>query len=169
MSASMPGARWQAILVVALALGAGAFVYLTSARLPEIAATRFAAGGDPVAFMTRGTYRVFMVWLVSAVPLLVAFLPPFIGARWPQLLNIPNREHWIAAERRAETLASVAARAMLLAAVMIVFLCFTHWLVVEANASPARQLSGTPFLAALGAFAAFMIGWIVTFRARFRR
>jgi hypothetical protein len=156
------------LALVALALGAAAFVFLTSARLPEIAATRFAAGGDPVAFMTRGTYRVFMVWLVSAVPLLVAFLPPFIGARWPHLLNIRNRDHWLAAERRAETLASVAARTALLAAVMILFLCFMHWLVVEANASPARKLSGAPFLAALGAFVAFMIGWIVAFRARFR-
>ncbi len=169
MSPSIPGARSQAILVVVLALGASVFVYLTSARLPEIAATRFGAGGDPVAFMARGTYRVFMIWLVCAVPLLVAFLPQFIGARWPQLLNIRNREYWIAPERRAETLASVAARAMLLAAAMIVFLCFTHWLVVQANASPARQLSGVPFLAGLAAFVAFMIGWIVAFRARFRR
>lgn len=169
MSPRLPGARPQAILIVALALGAAAFVYVTSARLPEIAATRFGAGGEPVAFMTRGTYRVFMVWLVSAVPLLVAFLPQFIGARWPQLLNIPNRDHWIAAERRAEALESVAARTMLLAAVMILFLCFTHWLVVEANTSPARQLAGAPFLAALAAFVAFMIGWIVAFRRRFRR
>lgn len=169
MSPRLTVARPQAILIVALALGAAVFVYVTSARLPEIAATRFAAGGDPVAFMTRGTYRVFMVWLVSAVPLLVAFLPPFIGARWPQLLNIPNRDYWIAAERRAETLASVAARTLLLAAVMILFLCFTHWLVVEANASPARRLSGAPLLAALVAFVAFMIGWIVAFRRRFRR
>lgn len=163
------GARNLAILVVALALGAAAFVYLTSAQLPEVPATRFGAGGDPVAFMTRGTYRVFMIWLVAVVPLLVAFLPQFIGARWPQLLNIPNRQHWIAAERRAETLASVAARTELLAAVMILFLCFTHWLVVEANAGPARRLSGGPFLAGLGAFVAFVIGWIVAFRARFRR
>lgn len=169
MSPGLPGTRTQAILVVALALGAAVFVYLTSARLPGIAATRFDAGGDPVAFMTRGTYRVFMVWLVSAVPLLVAFLPQFIGARWPQLLNIPNREHWIAAERRAETLASVAARTTMLAAVMILFLCFTHWLVVEANALPERRLSGAPFLAALAAFVAFMIGWLLSFRARFRR
>lgn len=169
MSPRLPGARPQAILVVALALGAAVFVYVTSERLPEIAATRFAAGGDPVAFMTRGAYRVFMVWLVSAVPLLVAFLPQFIGARWPQLLNIPNREYWLAAERRPDTLASVAARTLLLAAVMILFLCFTHWLVVEANASPARRLSGAPLLAALGAFVAFMIGWIAAFRRRFRR
>ena len=157
------------LLTAALALGAGVFVYLTSARLPEIAATRFAAGGDPVAFMTRGTYRVFMVWLVSAVPLLVAFLPQFIGARWPQLLNIPNREYWIAAERRAETMASVAARTMLLAVAMILFLCFTHWLVLEANVAPTRRLSGGPLLAALGAFVAFKIGWIFAFRARFHR
>jgi hypothetical protein len=165
----MPGARSQAVLVVALALAAGVFVYLTSARLPEIAATRFAAGGEPVAFMTRGTYRVFMVWLVSAVPLLVAFLPPFIGTRWPRLLNVPHRGHWIEPERRAGTLAAVAARTTLLAAVMIVFLCYMHWLVVEANAAPASRLAEGPFLAGLGAFVAFTIGWVAAFRARFRR
>jgi hypothetical protein len=169
VSPGVSGARSQAILIVALALGAAVFVGVTSERLPEVAATRFGAGGDPVAFMTRDTHRIFMIWLAAAVPLLVAFLPQVIGTRWPRLLNIPNRDYWIAAERRADTLASVASRTTLLAAVMILFLCFTHWLLLEANATPARRLAGGPFLAALAAFVAFMIGWIVAFRARFRR
>jgi hypothetical protein len=105
----------------------------------------------------------------SLVPLIVAFLPALIGARWPQLLNIPNRNYWLAPERRAQTLASVGSRTMLLAAVMIAFMCFTHWLVLEANAAVPMKLAGTPLVIGVGAFSAFVIGWIVALRTRFRR
>jgi len=152
-----------------LAAAGLAFVLVTAAQLPAIAATRFDLGGAPNAFITRQGYRWLMGFLVGIVPLLVAFLPALIGSRWPQLLNIPNREYWLAPERRAETLASVGSRTMLLAAVMIAFMCFTHWLVLGANAAVPMKLAGTPLIIGVGAFAAFVVGWIVALHARFRR
>lgn len=170
VSPARPGsARWRRPLLVLLAAAGLAFVFVTSARLPVIAATRFDLGGAPNVFMTRQGYRWLMGFLAGAVPLVVAFLPALIGRRWPQLLNIPNREYWLAPERRADTLASVESRTMLLAAVMIAFMCFTHWLVLEANAAVPMQLAGTPLVIGVGAFAIFVIGWIVALRTRFRR
>ncbi len=165
-----PGSeRWRGLLVVLLAAAGLMFVLATAARLPDIAATRFDLGGTPNVFMDRQGYRWLMGFLVGVVPLFVAFLPTLIGRRWPQLLNIPNRDYWLAPERRADTLASVGSRTMLLAAVMIAFMCFTHWLVLEANAAVPMQLAGTPLLIGVGAFAIFVIGWIVALRTRFRR
>jgi hypothetical protein len=160
---------WRGWLLLAVAAAGLAFVLETSARLPAIAATRFDLGGAPNVFMTRQGYRWLMGVLVGFVPLLVAFLPVLIGRRWPQLLNIPNRDYWLAPERRADTLASVESRTMLLAAVMIVFMCFTHWLVLEANAAVPMKLAGTPLVVGVGAFAFFVIGWMVALRTRFRR
>jgi len=167
--ASPGSGRWRAGLLVLLAAAGVAFVLVTSAQLPAIAATRFDLGGAPNVFMTRQGYRWLMGFLVGFVPLLVAFLPALIGSRWPQLLNIPNRDYWLAPERRAETLASVGSRTMLLAAVMIALMCFTHWLVLEANAAVPMKLAGTPLVVGVGAFAIFVIGWIVALHTRFRR
>jgi hypothetical protein len=160
---------WRGFLLVLLAAAGLAFVLVTAARLPAIAATRFDFGGAPNAFVSSQGYRWLMGFLVSFVPLLVAFLPALIGSRWPQLLNIPNRDYWLAPERRAVALASVGSRTMLLAAVMIVFMCFSHWLVLEANAAAPMKLAETPLFIGVVAFAAFVIGWIVALRARFRR
>lgn len=161
--------RAQAFLIVAFAATALLYILATSSRLPPIAATRFDFGGEPNAFMTRNVYRVFMAFLVAVVPLILAFLPRMVASRWPLLLNIPDRHYWLADERRAATVASVESRTMLLAAVMIAFICFTHWLILKANAGPLLQLSEGVLFAGLGAFIAFVIGWIVAFYARFRR
>ncbi len=167
--AGQGSARRWGYLVFLLAAAGLAFVVVTAARLPAIAVTRFDLGGAPNVFMTRQGYRWLMGFLVGVVPLFVAFLPALIGARWPHLLNIPNRDYWLEPERHPQTLASVGSRTRLLAAVMIVFMCFTHWLVLEANAAVPMKLAGTPLVIGVGVFLAFVIGWIVALRTRFRR
>jgi hypothetical protein len=156
------------IQIVVLALAALIFVVMTGASLPEFAATRFGMGGDPNAFMSGRGYTVYMSVLVTVVPLLVALLPRLIGRRWPQLLNISNRDHWLAPERLTDTLAAIESRTKLLATVMILFLCFVHWLVVRANTANPPRLDESLFLVGLGSFAVFMISWIIAFRRRFR-
>jgi hypothetical protein len=110
-----------------------------------------------------------MAMLVLVVPPFVAWLPRLVGARWPHLLNVPNREYWLALERRAGTLAGVVARTELLAGVLVAMFCFVHWLVLRANAAASPRLDEALFLYGIGAFIAFLIGWIVAFYARFRR
>jgi hypothetical protein len=165
-----PGSGWwRGVLLVLLAAAGLAFVLATAAQLPAIAATRFDLGGTPNAFVSRQDYCWLMGFLVGFVPLLVGFLPRLVGARWPRLLNIPDRDYWLAPERRAETLASIESRTMLLASVMIAFMCFSHWLVLEANAKAPMKLAETPLFIGVVAFAAFVIAWIVALHARFRR
>src|SRR4029450_10378949 len=108
------------ILVAAGALAAAAFIYISSAGFPDVGATHFDARGAPNATMSRGVYRGYMAFLVIVVPLLVAALPIWVSQRWPMLLNIPNREYWLAPERSAETLASLRARTASLAVAMII-------------------------------------------------
>jgi hypothetical protein len=85
------------------------------------------------------------------------------------LLNIPNREYWLAPERSTETLASLGSRTALLAIAMIALICFVHVLVVRANAGNGPELDQRLLLTGLGTFIAFMIGWIASLYRRFRR
>jgi hypothetical protein len=157
------------LLVAAVAAAAAAVIYFSSAGFPDVGATHFDARGQPNASMSRGVYRGYMAFLVIVVPLLIAGLPVWVSRRWPMLLNIPHREYWLAPERSAETLASLRARTALVAIATIILIGFVHMLVLRANAGDQPELDQRMLLVGLGAFMAFMIGWIVSLYRRFRR
>ncbi len=156
-------------LVAVLAAAAFAWVFVTSAALPAIAATHFDVRGEPNALTSRGSYRAFMGMLMILIPLMIAGLPAVLARRWPQLLNIPNREYWLVPERMESTIASLRVRTVLLAVATIGLQCFVHRLVLSANAADSPELDQRTLLIGLGAFAAFMIAWLVALYVRFRR
>lgn len=161
--------KWSGIyFVVALAAAAVVFILTTSAGFPDVGATHFDASGRPNATMSRNFYRGYMVVLVVVVPLLVAGLPVLFARRWPTLLNIPNREHWLAPERIDATLASLQARTALLACATILLMCFVHLLVLSANAGERPELDQGSLLGGIGIFAVFMLAWIVSLWRRFK-
>jgi len=160
---------WKFFQIALLGGAALVFVTMTSADLPEFPAAHFGADGTPNAFMTRRGYVAFMYFFVAVVPLFVSLLPVLVGRRWPNSLNIPNRDYWLGPERRPDTFATVEARTRLLAGAMIVFICYVHWLVVQANAAMPQRLDEEQFMVGLGIFALFIIGWIGSFYMRFRR
>ena len=112
---------------------------MTSARLPDVAATHFDVRGEPNALSSRDSYRGFMALLIVVIPLVIAGLPAVLARRWPQLLNIPNRKHWLTPERIEDTLSSLRARMALLAVAAIGLQCLVHRLVLAANAADRAE------------------------------
>ncbi len=157
------------IVVAAVAMVAAAFIHVSSSGFTDVGATHFDARGHAYPSMSRGVYRGYMTFLVVVVPLLVAGLPVWVSRRWPMLLNIPNRDYWLAPERSAETLASLRARTALLAIAMIALISYVHVLVVRANAGNEPELDQRSLLVGLATFIAFMIGWIASLYRRFWR
>src|SRR5258708_26245542 len=85
-------------------------------------------------FMGRTDYLLLMIGLslgVPAVLLLVTVMLPFL---MPNRLRIPSRDYWIAPERRAQTLSSVATVGLVMSAVTAAFMLGLQLLVVAANA-----------------------------------
>jgi uncharacterized membrane protein len=163
-------ANWTPLLIVAaLAAAAITYIFLTSASLPDHPATHFNVRGEPNAAMSRDSYRAFMAFLVVVIPLLIAGIPALLARRWPMLLNIPNREFWMAPERIDATLVSIRTRTAILAAATIALQCFVHVLLMNANAAEQPRLDQQMLLIAIGTFAVFMIGWIVSLYRRFKR
>lgn len=156
-------------LLAVLAAAAIAFVFVTSAGMPDVLATHFNARGEPNAFMSRDAYRLFMAFMIVFVPFMIAGLPRLIGQRWPRLLNIPNREHWIAPERLSAALGSVYRLTIWPAAAAIALMAFVHWLVMDAHAKNPPQLDSQHLLVAIALFVAFTVAWMVAFYVRFRR
>ena len=159
--------RWPA-LVLMLALAA-IYIVSTGAELPPTVASHFGAGGRADGFGSREGYTAFMTGISVGVPLLIAL--GGLLARWlpPGLVNLPNRDYWLAPERRAQATVVVERWLMAFAGALAFFLCYVHGLVVEANAASPPRLAEAPFIGGLAAFVAFALAWSAAFYYRFRR
>jgi serine/threonine-protein kinase len=88
---------------------------------------------------------------------------------FPQFLNLPNRDYWLAPERREQTAAYLTAHTAWLAALLGLFALAVHLLVVRANQSVPPRLETGALLAALLAFSIVMLAWVAALARRFRR
>jgi hypothetical protein len=161
--------RGQTPLLFLLFLAcAAAFVWLTSQSLPDVVASHFGAAGAADGFMTRDFYLRFMLAFAVGLPLLIFVVPYFALGRSGARINLPNREYWLAPERRAETVAFLRAHAVGFAVTLAVFLCYVHWLVVRANAVQPPHLSAPALIAGLAVFLLAMLVGAWRLFGRFR-
>ena len=158
----------QRALLLVLVI-AGGFVWLTSGDLPPVVASHFGPGGAANGFMGRGTYILLMLVAVVAVPAVIAFTGQLVRILPLQLINLPNKQYWLAPQRRAATLESLSSMSVPFAFALVVFLCFAHWLVVQANAVQPARLQEAPLLVGLGVFGLVTALWLLFLFRRFGR
>ena len=152
----------------AVACAAG-FVLASGLALPDLVAAHFVAGGSANGFMPRTTYILIMSCVVIALPVVMVFLTWGSLERPGARINLPNRDYWLAPERRSRTIAWIRAGVLQFSGMLIAFLCYAHWLVVRANRTHPAHLDETWFLVGLLAFLAAGLLWAMGFVRRFRR
>jgi hypothetical protein len=164
MSRSL-GTPWASAVVVGSLTG----IALTADWLPARVASHFGANGLANGYLARETYLLFTIALVVVPPALVAFSIGLSLKYFPQFLNLPNRDYWLAPERRDDTAAYLTAHATWLAALLSALAFASHVLVIRANQNVPPELETGPFLVMLLAFAALLVVWISALAQRFRR
>ena len=156
-------------LLVALFAAAAALLYATSDGLPAQVASHFNLSGYADGYMPRSSYLLFMSLVTFGVPLLIIeaniVLPRFV----PRLVRIPARDYWLAQERRAETLASIATSGVLIACLITGFMIAVHLLVVEANKRTPPKIEGELLWVLIAVLVAAMLAWQVFRWRRFRQ
>jgi hypothetical protein len=163
----MRAASLSALLM--LLLVAAVFVLLSGSSLPPVVASHFAASGEANGFIPRRVYLGLMLVLTVGLPLLLVCVHGAVRFINPRFINLPHREYWLAPERVAATLAFLQSQSIYFAALLAVFLCFVHWLVVRANAVQPPHLSASSFVAGLVVFLVALVVWMRTFLVYFRR
>ncbi len=146
-----------------------AYVWLTSGNLPPTVAAHFNTSGQATSFVPREAYLRGMESLVIIMPLLVVYLPNFLISRTGASLNLPNRDYWLARERRAETLDYLRRSSFRFGYLFVAFLAYVHWLMVRANAVSPPEFPFAAFSLGLVVFTAGTILFIVTLLRRFGR
>ena len=159
----------QKYTFLALLCIAGGFVWFTSSDLPAVVASHFGSAGAANGYSNKGSYLALMLALVVGIPGLMASMAIWIRALPPKAINLPHKDYWLAPERSAETREALASLCRWFALALAAFLCFVHWLVVQANGVHPPQLAESAFYAGLAAFAAVNMVWIILLFRRFGR
>lgn len=154
-------------LLYGLLLVAGLFIWSSAQLMPPQVASHFIGSGAANAWMPRGRYLAFM--LVAGV-LLPALLGELIGAlsHLGGGLRVPNRDYWMAPERRERALAWMSGHARWFACLLSGFICYVHWLVIGANRVQPPQLPPAQVIPALAVFVIGTVAWGLGLQLHFR-
>lgn len=159
---------WSIVPFLVLVACAALFVLGTSQSLPNVVASHFDSSGNANGFMPRSVYVWFMLVIVALVPLVLALVPLRAFRNPNTRINLPNREHWLAPERRTETIETLSQQAVRFSTMLLAFLCYAHWLVIQANKTAPPNLSSRWFIGGLVVFLVATLFWAVSFIGRFR-
>jgi uncharacterized membrane protein len=147
---------------------AAVFVWLTSMRLPALVASHFDGSGAANGFMPHGFYVWFMLGFVVVLPAFMVVVTWLAIASPKTRINLPNKDYWLAPERRAETIDYVRSGILWFGTMLVAFLCYAHWLVVLANATQPVQLANSWFIGGLVVFLVSLLVWLKVFIGHFR-
>lgn len=165
----MKSARTPAVVLALLYAAFLADLWLSAPQLPGHVATHFDAAGHPNGWMTRAGHLRFMAGFGLALPLLLAGLGHAVRFVPAALVNLPNRDYWLAPERRAATCDRLFAQMLWLACLMLVFAASVHHLILAANRATPPRLPAPEMLLAAAAFLAAVGAWVVALLRMFRK
>ena len=130
--------------------------------LPNTVASHFDGAGRPNDWMTKQVFFGFYLGMIELM-LIIFFVIP----RFPKyLINIPNRNYWLATERRAETMKYVDSASTLIGVATMILIVYVFQLAIEANFSSEPILSSNAGKALIIYFI-FLAIWLIKFIGRF--
>lgn len=139
-------------------------------RLPERVASHFGGDGTPNGYSTKGSFCFVYLILIILLPLVFIFGIPFLISKVPSsMINLPNKNYWLAPERREETISYINVQLTVMGYGLMVFLILIMELTFKANLKVTKSLSSGPFLFFLCAFIAFDLFWTVKLLVHFSK
>lgn len=158
----------ERVLFWAVALGLLVQGLVMYPHMPPRMATSFSVTGQPEGWMSVSGCMWFEFGLVGVLWLAFLVLPRIVG-RFPNSINMPNRDYWLAPSRRGTTLADLERRLNGLGVIVLVLVGVMMDAIFRANVSVPVRLSPSAMWVLLGLYLSFMLVWTVRFTRRYRR
>jgi uncharacterized membrane protein len=146
------------------------YVITSYAGLPAHVASHFGIDGRPNGWMSREVCVGFTLSLGIFLPAIIVRTMATTGRIPVSFVKLPNRDYWLAQERRKATLAILLHYSLWLACMSVLFVTGLHWLIVQANPSV-----GEPHLSLIGialVTGGFLVGtgiWVIFLRRHFSK
>jgi uncharacterized membrane protein len=158
----------QIAVLVALAVGVLQIAYYYP-LLPAVVGGHFNAAGVANSWQPKQVFFGIFVFVYLLIALSYLLLPRFITVLPAALINLPNKDYWLAPERQAQTARLVADQMAWFGAAVIIMIVLVGQLAIQANLpGSSGRLSSLVWLP-LVAFALFTLLWGVRFLSLFRR
>src|ERR1700755_3494188 len=93
------------LILVSVTFVAQAAIYY--AILPDPIAAHFDATGRPDSWWPKAGFFIFDAVILLFLMAEFILVPRWIEGLPPSMINLPNKAHWLAPERRAETFAAI--------------------------------------------------------------
>ncbi|MEM8610294.1 MAG: DUF1648 domain-containing protein [Myxococcota bacterium] len=150
--------RWPLLLTVGIVLALGWRVVSVWSSLPDTVASHFAATGEPNAFMGKAGFFWVMGLVGGGTVALLFALPLFLRRLPSSMLNVPNRDYWLATdERRQEALDKLAGFLGWMSMATAALLAVATDLAIRANLD-GKPFANVPFLVCLAIYFVFVVG-----------
>lgn len=155
------------IALVCLMVFAVVFIIYTTRYLPDSVATSFGGDNRAHAWMSRSDYLLFMLSFTVGLSAFVSFCVGTLPRKFPQWTNVPNRDYWLAAERREESLRYLSAHGKRLGCLIVMMMLAMHYVILKANHARPPTLPLPIFTSILISFALALVWWVVRLYRRF--
>ncbi len=161
--------RLPKLIFVLLVLYAAIHFSYYYPQLPGVVASHFDGRGTPNGWQTKQAF--FSVFAgVSVLALAIGFgIPQIIKVLPAQLINLPNKQYWLAPEHLAET-------RKFLSKYFAWFGCAVFWIIIlafdyaiQSNLHPQNRPEPSRMWYILAGFLLFTLVWIVRMLAKFLR
>jgi TRAP-type C4-dicarboxylate transport system permease small subunit len=157
------------VSLICLGVFAVVFITYTTRYLPDTVATHFGADNRANGWMTRNGYLAFMFCFLVGVPGFVSLVVGVMPRKFPEWTNVPNRDYWLAGERREDSLSFLSAHGMRLACLIVMMMLGMHYTILLANHMQPPALPVPVFSSILIGFVLALLWWIVRLYRRFPR
>lgn len=138
-------------------------------QMPQRMAAHFAADGYPNGWQSRESFFLLTIFLCASSAV-VAFLAPWqIASRENARINLPNREYWLAPERREATMRYIASTMSWFGCGLLFVLISGTFLALRANLAPDHRFSSEAMLLVMAAFLLSLMFLIVGLIRHFKQ
>lgn len=153
--------------LILLALAAIQIAYYFP-RLPAMVASHFDAAGAPNSFAPKGAFLELYVFVLLMLAVISLVVPRLMLVLPPEYVNLPNRDYWLAPQRRESTVTFFCDRFTIFGAGTLALIVAFFQMAIKANLVQQPFPSTLAFVA-LGAYFVFAFVWLATILLRFSR
>jgi hypothetical protein len=151
----------ERLVVFILAVVGIVLAFYFNNLMPSVVATHFDINGMPNGWMRRESLVYFSVGIYLVLAASFTLIPV-------RCMNFPNKDHWLAPERIAQTEAAILKTYTRFGAATEIFIIAMMVLVYRANMSAQVHFDKTVWVLILVYFV-YSILWSFQFRSRFKK
>jgi len=163
----MSGIRLPRILFFLILLGAFGEGVQNFSRLPDRIAAHFASSGAPNGWMSKPQFFALYGFLIVFAAAVGFLTPLLVASASPSKINLPNKDYWLAPERRTQTLAFFEKTFAWFGCVFLLLMVCAMQFVIQSNLRSTPELSTGPFLVLIFGFVLFTLVWSMAMLRRF--